>query len=870
VNGGDTWTIISQWTASTLNPLSFDQEISAVAGYSQVKFKWNFTGTWGYYWDIDDVSITSQSSSPPDTPVLASPSNGSSTLDRTPSFDWSDVSEATSYNIQVDNNSDFASPEINQSVASSNYTPASDLALDTYYWRVNASSSNGSSPYSSSRTITIEAETAYTLPFTEDFNASTSLPTDWTQQNSSGVTDRWSVSVTTNAGGTTNEMKCVYQQINPGTTRLVTPLLDTDGCSSLDLSFKYLLDDYAVGATLLIQSSSDGTNWTNEAWSLATASNNLVGPGTINTTVTNNVGSGTYVAFVITGDLYQFDNWYVDDISITSEAPVISPTATTLAAGSVTTGSASLNGIINANGESTTVSFEYGLTTGYGYTSGGVPSTVTGTTDTSVYANISGLTQNTMYNYRLKAVSAGGTAYGTNMTFTTDQSVTSVDPPTDLSALANGSNVSLSWTAPVGSSPDPDTLSDGFETYANFTLDFTPWTQIDGDGSATYGSNDAAFENENYTGAYIIFNPSAATPALAGNWGAHSGSKYVACFAAQTPSNDDWLISPQLLIGSNYNLNFYAKSVTDQYGLERFKVSISTTGTNTGDFSVISSGSYVEVPISWTNYNYDLSAYEGQEIYIAITCVSNDAFVFMVDDISVNNAKSEIVLKKGFEKGREVLRTPVGKTRYLGIDSPQADFSPPATRDVKSNLTGFKVYRNSNLLATIYNPLDLTYFDAGLTDGSYSYNVTATYNDPVQESNPSNTEYVTISNEYVIDSFPWNESFEKLTFAPDEWEVQSSSANTWAETIGYTIGETTVSPVDGSKFAYVQWHGTDSQDEWLITPPIDLSSIGTPELSFWFNGSYYYSVDPEPNAMLKVMQKVDGGSWTEIWKASDH
>ncbi|MCK5759791.1 MAG: hypothetical protein KAH33_00760, partial [Candidatus Delongbacteria bacterium] len=36
------------------------------------------------------------------------------------------------------------------------------------------------------------------------------------------------------------------------------------------------------------------------------------------------------------------------------------------------------------------------------------------------------------------------------------------------------------------------------------------------------------------------------------------------------------------------------------------------------------------------------------------------------------------------------------------------------------------------------------------------------------------------------------------------------------------------------------------------------------------NGSYYYSVDPYPNAMLKVMQKVDGGSWTEIWKASDH
>ncbi len=156
-----------------------------------------------------------------------------------------------------------------------------------------------------------------TLPFTEAFNASTSLPTDWTQQNSSGVTNRWSVAVSTNAGGTTNEMKCGWQEINPGTARLVTPLLNTDGCTSLNLSFKHMLDGYATGATLLVQSSSNGTNWTNESWSVEVTSANI-GPVTVNTTITGNVGSGTYVAFVITGDLYQFDNWYVDDVSITS------------------------------------------------------------------------------------------------------------------------------------------------------------------------------------------------------------------------------------------------------------------------------------------------------------------------------------------------------------------------------------------------------------------------------------------------------------------------------------------------------------------------------------------------------------------------
>jgi M6 family metalloprotease-like protein/uncharacterized repeat protein (TIGR02543 family) len=58
INGGGTWTQIQQWTADTPNPATFSQVITAVAGQAQVKFKWNYTGSWGYYWDVDDVSVT--------------------------------------------------------------------------------------------------------------------------------------------------------------------------------------------------------------------------------------------------------------------------------------------------------------------------------------------------------------------------------------------------------------------------------------------------------------------------------------------------------------------------------------------------------------------------------------------------------------------------------------------------------------------------------------------------------------------------------------------------------------------------------------------------------------------------------------------
>ena len=71
INSGTTWTQIQQFTAtSATNPATFNQAITAVAGQSQVKFKWNFIGAYAYYWSIDDVSITGVSAG-----MIVSPSN---------------------------------------------------------------------------------------------------------------------------------------------------------------------------------------------------------------------------------------------------------------------------------------------------------------------------------------------------------------------------------------------------------------------------------------------------------------------------------------------------------------------------------------------------------------------------------------------------------------------------------------------------------------------------------------------------------------------------------------------------------------------------------------------------------------------------
>ena len=98
---------------------------------------------------------------------------------------------------------------------------------------------------------------------------------------------------------------------------------------------------------------------------------------------------------------------------------VAAPAATTSAASSVSSTAATLNGTVNPNSASTTVTFEYGKTTGYGSTATATQSPVTGTSATSVSCSLSGLDPNTTYHFRVVAVNAGGTATGMDQTFTT-------------------------------------------------------------------------------------------------------------------------------------------------------------------------------------------------------------------------------------------------------------------------------------------------------------------------------------------------------------------------------------------------------------------------------------------------------------------
>lgn len=221
-------------------------------------------------------------------------------------------------------------------------------------------------------------------------------------------------------------------------------------------------------------------------------------------------------------------------------------------------------------------------------------------------------------------------------------------PKAALSSIEKkGASYEIAWSAPDFATLEPQTLTEGFESYDEFVRDHAgDWGFIDGDGCSVVGILDGY---HSYPGmlqpmAFMVFNnhdgffPQIGTSTFS----SHEGGQCMMSAAVDTfrhPDrfNDDYLISP-LLSGNAQTISFYARS-SGRVFPEMISVRASSTDRMASSFRRLTL--YSNLSFEWTRFEVELP--EGTR-YFAIVNESYDQYMLFVDDVTFEAAPVETPL----------------------------------------------------------------------------------------------------------------------------------------------------------------------------------------------------------------------------------
>ena len=159
--------------------------------------------------------------------------------------------------------------------------------------------------------------------------------------------------------------------------------------------------------------------------------------------------------------------------------------------------------------------------------------------------------------------------------------------------------------------------------FDSFEEDLSQWTiyKEGDDGSMEWG-----IENPNDNSADL---------------NAHGGSYVAVAYSDVDIHADSWLVSPQILFPNQATLKFWIMRSTYDDAQDEYEVLLSTTGNTIEDFDVVLKEKEAANP-EWTEVIIDLSAYDGQQGYIAIRHDYTGGFYLMVDDFGIYGWTEEI------------------------------------------------------------------------------------------------------------------------------------------------------------------------------------------------------------------------------------
>ena len=204
---------------------------------------------------------------------------------------------------------------------------------------------------------------------------------------------------------------------------------------------------------------------------------------------------------------------------------------------------------------------------------------------------------------------------------------------TDLAGTDDeGSKVTLTWSEPQ---IIPEPIVDNMESYESFIADnIGNYTVVDADYAETYGIEGVSnMPLINGPKAWQVWAP-AELGVTTSSWLPYEGEKCLVAFSTTTGSANDWLISPEIIGGSE--MSFWASTPTNEYGAEKFEVLYSKTDTNIESFQLITQE--IKNTADWQQYTYVLPE---DAKYFAIRYISTDIFALLIDNLSYVDHSSE-------------------------------------------------------------------------------------------------------------------------------------------------------------------------------------------------------------------------------------
>jgi len=368
---------------------------------------------------------------------------------------------------------------------------------------------------------------------------------------------------------------------------------------------------------------------------------------------------------------------------------------------------------------------------------------------------------------------------------------------------------------------------------------------------------------------------------------AGSGAAYVQYENVTGGLAQDWLVTPRVRpTAGNSLLSFYMRQgYTSDYDTT-YTIRVSTNSQTThADFTTVQTYAETDFGITYQQFTVDLSAYVGQDIYIAFVMEQDNGDNWYLDNVrmaacaaptggliagsvydrNTNAALTGATVSNEDGYGRTTAATPGDPTIS---DSFYALYSPSGSKTLSATLSGYTSSVADGLPVVagktggqdffldaghiIANPVILSAWlkPGGSTAKSFTLTndggVTAAYN--------------------LIEKYPQppvNEGFEGGVVPPTGWteQIQNASYNWKILAAGVHTG---------AYSADVEYDPAPAdQNEWLLSP-IYTATIGS--LSFWSAGSTYWCRDTYDNCDLGVyivFGAVGGGDDVFIGNAED-